>query len=390
MLLALGATMAGACDRASSTDASVVRFDAATGERDWDHAIQAPQFGDALVAFGQLEVPGYAACSGDDLGLFAFDLASGESHDARGYAVVDVSGADALVVDADANELRLVDSASDDVRWRSEFPCAVQVEGGTCTLDTIDAGLAGDLALVSHDPETTRTILDALRRDDGSAVWSTSFDGARTASAVRNQAGATGPALVYLNGNGGPDRIVGVDRATGDALWTVELESDLGAGLLYTQFAPTRSGEVVVFPGCDATSESGCGLVAVDRATGDTRWRFDTDLADRSAVDDTGAYTLSGRDLVALESGTGEVRWRVPLDAPAPTFHLAVDGERVYAALADGTVVAFDVGTGAESWRSALPGAISADFLIQMVASHGGLFVVGHADIRDLISACSN
>lgn len=379
--------LAGCADSSPSTDASVLRLDAATGDIEWIESIGAPLFGDALVAFGQIEVPAREICSGAEVDRPAFDLASGESREAYRFASAQVVGGEVLVIDAAAVEVQLRDARTGAVTWASEFPCVPMAEGGTCTLQWIDAGLAADLALVSHNPESSRTILDALAREDGMPLWSVELDGARTASAVRQQAAGSGPALVFVSGNGGPDRILGLDRATGDPAWTVDLASDLGAGLLFPLFSPTVSQGVIVLPGCDETSESGCGLVGLDEATGEPIWRFETSLADRSAVDEGGAYTLAGADLVALDTDSGDVRWRAGLEAPARSFHVAVDGERVYAVLGDDRVVAFDASTGEESWRSGLPDAMSSG-LVQLVAADGALFVVGQADISDLLNEC--
>lgn len=388
-LLAVTPLVFAACER-SNTDALVARYESSSGASSWCASMGAPVFGDAVVGLGLVEVPGRALCGQIGYHRFAFDAATGDNRDPTGLAVVDVSGSDTLVVDAEAVEVRMVDSASEEIRWRAEFPCEPKEEGGICTLQWIDAGLAGDLAFVSHNPESSQAILDARARSDGKPLWSITFEGARTASAVHNQPASSGPALVYLNGNGGPDRIVGLDRATGEVQWTVELESSLSAGLLYTQFAPTLSGDVVVFPGCDETSENGCGLVGLDSTTGATLWRFDTSLADRSAVDDSGVYTLSGSDLVALEARTGDVRWRASLQAPAPSFHIAVDGSRVYAVLADGQLLAYDVADGEEVWRSELPADMSTESVVQMVVADGALYVIGRVDISDLVASCSD
>lgn len=95
------------------------------------------------------------------------------------------------------------------------------------------------------------------------------------------------------------------------------------------------------------------GLIAAfDGATGSSVWRREYATADVSPTWRSGwliAGTQSG-DLLALRARDGSEVWRRSLGAPL-RHPVSIDGDRAYAALDDGSLVALDVTTGAVHWR---------------------------------------
>jgi outer membrane protein assembly factor BamB len=383
------------------TDAMVVALDARTGAYRWSQDLGTPKFTSALVAFGAVEIGGWGVCGGA-AGTFAFDLDSGDTRDPRELEAIDVSGPDALLLDPEAIELLLVDSATGDLSWRAPFPCQPQEDDGPCSLDDIDVGLAGDLALVSQElvGRINRAVLEAHARQDGGLRWSVTVDRASTASVVRNQTGSSELTLVWIQGSGAVDRIAALESGTGEARWVAEVTRRLASGRTYPLLEATASQGAVVFPLCGPDNEppyeTWCGLVSLDGATGEALWSFETEAgsADNdtgaygngSAVDDTGAYAvvgdsyaMVGDSVVALDPRTGQTRWRASLLVP-PRSNLVVDGERVYAVVQDGAVVALDVDDGSERWRAELPDAMATDDLVQLVLGAEDVYVIGESD----------
>jgi outer membrane protein assembly factor BamB len=105
------------------------------------------------------------------------------------------------------------------------------------------------------------------------------------------------------------------------------------------------------------------GLVAIDGASGRERWRVPLPDVRLPPVLRAGwVLAGSGPDLLAFRAADGTLVWRRTLGAP---LHAAVtiEGDRVYAALADGTLAALAITTGANAWQTRLPapgGAITA------------------------------
>jgi outer membrane protein assembly factor BamB len=137
-------------------------------------------------------------------------------------------------------------------------------------------------------------------------------------------------------------------------------------------------------------------VVAFDRTSGALRWRF-------SPVDGYGpgiylggasdglvfTGSPSGR-LYALDDTSGEVRWSAPVegDGKSTVFQPATDGDLVVAgyttftAPAKGGIVALDISTGHERWRTAFPPSQNA--------SLGSAWAGGPLPMHDLIVAASS
>lgn len=141
--------------------------------------------------------------------------------------------------------------------------------------------------------------------------------------------------------------MVALDLADGRVAWTVDVSFAV---------APRAADGLVV--GATATE-----LVAIDGATGKERWREPVaDIASPPALRAGWLVAGSGPDLLAFRASDGSLVWRLTLGA-ALNASTTIDGDRLYAPLADGTLAAVEITTGRLVWRSRLPatpGAITA------------------------------
>ncbi|MGE5814822.1 MAG: PQQ-binding-like beta-propeller repeat protein [Acidobacteriota bacterium] len=104
-------------------------------------------------------------------------------------------------------------------------------------------------------------------------------------------------------------------------------------------------------------------LLAIDAATGRRRWRVPLpDVTFAPASRGGWIVVASGPDLLAFRAADGSLVWRLPLGSPLRTA-ATIDGDRVYASLADSTLAAIEITAGKEVWRAKLPappGSITA------------------------------
>jgi outer membrane protein assembly factor BamB len=122
---------------------------------------------------------------------------------------------------------------------------------------------------------------------------------------------------------------------------------------------------------------------ALDLATGEERWRFPTKevVYAPEVTDDAVYFATSDMQLHAVSRVGAEHRWSVPM--PGMLFAApVVAGGLVVAQMQDGLVLAFDVTTGEQRWRTALEGSgldlcrphLRNDRLL--IAHHGGIAVL--------------
>lgn len=144
----------------------------------------------------------------------------------------------------------------------------------------------------------------------------------------------------------------------------------------------------------------GGGAIALALGSGARLWTADLDVAHAPAVDAGRVYVVSADELAALDGATGRAVWHVLLAGVtvAPVARggwvlagagadllafrgddgslvwrrtlgstlrapVTVEGDRAYASLEDGTILAIDLLRGGEVWRSTLPapgGAVTA------------------------------
>jgi outer membrane protein assembly factor BamB len=149
------------------------------------------------------------------------------------------------------------------------------------------------------------------------------------------------------------ERLWAVDAATGDTVWSQAVDP----GWL----APGLGDGTLVVP-------LEAGLLGLDAASGDERWRAGGDLhpefagASPLVVDGT-VYMPLGVSLYALDAATGETRWRFPVGLQSLSMP-AVAGETVYFAGQDTYVYALDVADGTERWRTKTDAGVEANVTV--------------------------
>jgi outer membrane protein assembly factor BamB len=150
---------------------------------------------------------------------------------------------------------------------------------------------------------------------------------------------------VYLPLRSGKIRALAI--ADGREVWAAEVPLTGALGV----------GEGLVF----AVTER--ELFALDAATGRARWILPLSGIAVPPVSRAGWVMVgSGEDLLALRAADGQLVWRLTLDATL-TAAVTIDGDHVYAPLADGTLAALDITRGSVTWRARLParpGAVTA------------------------------
>ncbi|WP_203923477.1 outer membrane protein assembly factor BamB family protein [Rugosimonospora africana] len=147
-------------------------------------------------------------------------------------------------------------------------------------------------------------------------------------------------ALLVAGSSGG--QVVAL-RTDGSRVWRAQ------TGPVYRQPGADAAGETVFVPSADHH------LYALDARTGHRRWQFDAGAPvlgapEVSQVDGQQRVVFSaGQGLFALDTATGHQVWSVP-DSSFSSGRPACDGERVYAAGADGYARAYDARTGQQLW----------------------------------------
>jgi hypothetical protein len=150
------------------------------------------------------------------------------------------------------------------------------------------------------------------------------------------------------------------DARTGEHCWSVT-----GEGVGDTRNAPVSVEGTLVTHGGDV-------VAGRDPVTGEERWQHGTDHGFGTSVvggdgvvyalvtDRDGSTTTpegSGDEdrfgVVSLDAATGEKRWR-RLDLPQPGSALVVDGERLYYGAPGGEVYALSTGDGGTEWRASV------------------------------------
>jgi outer membrane protein assembly factor BamB len=163
---------------------------------------------------------------------------------------------------------------------------------------------------------------------------------------------------------GAVDGFEALDRTTGASGWRVTIDDPDDRGRT-VGLVGTPSGTVAVL-----TTEHG-GVVGVDATTGATQWSATVDGSPRGRL-----VTDGGTGLVALEmdhgarvelhvldGATGAERWATALGVM--TGLPAVDGPRLVLDTGEidgrGTVIAFDLATGARRWTAPVAGSSEVD-----------------------------
>ena len=259
-------------------------------------------------------------------------------------------------------QLVVLDAATGAERWRVDHsPFSFPAPGPVAGSDTIVAVLVDDSGGQS---------IAGLSPADGTVRWTTPVEGEPSLIAssddvvVVTDPGAFGassgpvtgaPMATMVDGGDGSDggrleAYVGIDRATGDRLWTTKL----GAPDTMVVPGPPRGAageEFVVVP---------LGPAGLDLRTGALRWTANLppnehpqDPAPDTAIGPVvaGMALFGGQDkpFVAIDAATGEQRWTGTGSPPYDNVW-AVDDGAVYL-VEDGELVAHDLASGAVRWR---------------------------------------
>jgi outer membrane protein assembly factor BamB len=191
---------------------------------------------------------------------------------------------------------------------------------------------------------------------NGRVVWRFDLESTPLAAGGAKSRSGVADGVAYFVGL--DDRIYALDAATGDKLWSRDLEEE-GPSFVEVALSP----EAFFFQnqtfdpdtGPDPTSSS---IESVDRGTGEEIWRVQLDGPTQGGAgnpayqDGLVYYTAEETGLLAADALTGETVWT--FDAPAfPNAGLAsvVDGTVYFGAL-DGSVYALDANTGEQRWRA--------------------------------------
>ncbi len=329
---AAAALMLAACKAESPT--LVIAFDAQTGQQKW-HARVDGDYADDMILFDTetVEVNGYEECSGNRVGLAAFDLENGSRRTPRTRDVVDLDDeillnlivTDDLAANTQTTDLVAVDKATGLTLWQDSW-----------SNEWVKGSIAGDLVLVSVSGGWTSDItLTAREKESGETRWSVPIPQADYALSMKGVEAASAVIPIDVSGNGGLDYRMGLDSSTGGVVWQIDCEPDevfIGYGF-DGSFRATVHGDRIVAPEFDR-------LGGYDLATGQEVWAFDTQNAYIAALD--------GDDVFVAKVGQA-----IDLDPPA-------EGRPAY------DVSAVRIGDGAELWSS------HTEDPIRQVAATGG------------------
>jgi outer membrane protein assembly factor BamB len=225
----------------------------------------------------------------------------------------------------------------------------------------------GDAVYVAFDGDLVKLALG-----DGDEAWTVD------AGHASQSAPAVHDGVVYLTvWNGGesvPRGLVAVDAADGDERWRALTDNDINT-------APTPTDDAVFVGGGFENPE-----VAAVEHDGTVRWRHDLGeyAAAPAVVDDRVVYaTGESASVVALDAETGDRVWTRPVDGRTTAAPTAVD-ESVVVADETGTVRRLDATSGEEQWHATVDGRIQRSVAVgdgrAVVAHEGGVAALSLAD----------
>jgi outer membrane protein assembly factor BamB len=281
-------------------------LDGATGETRWiwEQEGQGP-----LRLIGSADGAVYLLAADDEKGaLLALDAATGEERWRLAYAghgsdgaLDEATGTATAIVfgpgGVESGQVAIgVDLAGGEERWRqgSEPGVGFRIVA------------AGDGRLVLAVEGEGSTELRSLDPASGETTWSLALEPRVEGGSTAISAGAGTILVVGADENG--DQVgLAVELASGEELWT----ASLGAGALGE---PAITADLVVFRAGGATPGQPTELIALDRGSGEERWRADlpglSDLrAGEAALYVTAGEAGEGQAVRALDPATGDELW---------------------------------------------------------------------------------
>lgn len=171
--------------------------------------------------------------------------------------------------------------------------------------------------------------------------------------------------LVVFPGTSSGSSVTAFDRLTGESQWSVD--NTIVDDVSHSRDAAAISGDTVFFEAYESSRTNQYYLFAVDRDTGEERWRFpDLETADDQpdperlvpgvTVVDGRVFVQSGRATYAVDADTGERLWRGGEGGSTPTvgaglvFGRGRTAERTSEGSRSGLLYALDVASGEEAW----------------------------------------
>lgn len=251
---------------------------------------------------------------------------------------------------------------ADDVGWP---------DGGPKTVWTVDAGtgwagpVVADGKLLLYHRNGNRAVLDCLDPATGKPVWSgghpTDYEDAFGFDDGPRATPTVAGGRVFTMGAEGT--VSAFDLATGKPLWSVDVVKRFRGGKGFFGFASSplvEGGAVVVNAG-----GAGAGVVALDAATGTTRWAATDDeagCASPVAATVNGSrhvLSMTRAGLVAIAPADGKVLWRHPFrsrqEASVNAASPLVVGDEVFIS------AGYDVGGAVLKVASGKPAAVWAN-----------------------------
>lgn len=231
--------------------------------------------------------------------------------------------------------------------------------------------LAGDTVLVGAGDGK----LYALSAATGSVLWEYATEGRiRSSPAVAD-------GVVYVGSADGS--LHAVELTTGERVWRFDAE---GRSLVSADFGFDRrtiTSSPAVGPEAVYVGSRDGHLYAVDRATGEERWRFDHEVSwviSSPAIADGVVYAGSSDGLFvqAVDAASGAELWRTPTELNVFASPALVNGT-LYVGTFTGAILGLDPATGEEVWRyraedAVMSSAVAADSTLYVGSDDGRLY----------------
>lgn len=218
-------------------------------------------------------------------------------------------------------------------------------------------------------------VFSAIRVADGSPIWAFGAGGA-----ILGDARVVGDAVYFVADCGFLFRL---DRATGKPAWRYDLgDATVGRVLPHPQVFDWdwQAPQPLLVDDTIFVGAGDGGFHAVDAATGERRWRFDTRGAIRNGAAAVGDFVVFGSTdhvVYALRRDTGQEAWRHDTGAAIDATPV-VDGDRVLVGNRGVGLVALDARTGQRDWRVYFWGS----WVESTPTVADGVIYVGSSDLR--------
>ena len=177
-------------------------------------------------------------------------------------------------------------------------------------------------------------------------------------------------------------RIEALDAESGQVRWTYDARQDGGRPEFHGRALLTE--ELLLIASDDRRAEGTGHVYALERATGEIRWKYGAGRGAMTNVVRHGprAYVVTvDEELVCLDLANGRVVWKFATGSANDEYFMtsspAVAGERVFFGAVNGNVYALDARTGARLWTREIGARIST-----AVTAVGEKLYCGAADER--------